>query len=339
MTLRSGAPILAPIAAAGEKPIVAKPPLVMNDAVVHALQLLPRAVLVPAHVGDEDGIRRARPSTVPSSRRAGWMGVPPSSCVSASSRSPIALAFLDDLRTLAYIACHARQPSEAIDQRLQRGLRIADDADLHGIDLSDLDRIDVDLDQIRDGGIAERVLGSPRAAVRLAEGSADRKDDVGFERGRIGRAAYPRCPSCQVQADGLRETRLCPSASSRPELPGARPALCSSLDASLKATPLPAKMTGRAAVVRSRAASAMPSGRPGSAPVRRPPCHGAGLCVHLAGEHIHRHVDQHRARPARLRQIERARHHVRQKLWHRRRATRACRWADTCRPATHPRAA
>ena len=78
----------------------------------------------------------------------------------------------------------------------QRGLRVADDADFDRIDLADLLRIDVDLNQPRRRN-RERVLGIPRAAVGLAERRADGEDDVGAARRVVGDARAPDAASCR----------------------------------------------------------------------------------------------------------------------------------------------
>ena len=82
---------------------------------------------------------------------------------------------------------HPRRPS--ISCRSD-GPGIADDADVNRIDLADLLRIDVDLNEARRGN-RKRVLGPPRAAVRLAERRADRHDDVGVTHRLVGHAGAP----------------------------------------------------------------------------------------------------------------------------------------------------
>src|SRR5262249_13909129 len=70
-TFRSGAPSLAPIAAAGEKPIVANPPLVMNDPGCNDGSCWPAPFLFqPTSVTAITSGGRTRPNSA--SKRAGW---------------------------------------------------------------------------------------------------------------------------------------------------------------------------------------------------------------------------------------------------------------------------
>src|SRR6187402_391043 len=101
---------------------------------------------------------------------------------------PLRLAFGDRLRA-GRIALHLPH-AQRIAQLAERRLRVADDADIDRIDLADLLRLDVDLDQLcrRD---REGVVRVPGTAVRFAEAGADREDDVGVARRFIGDARAP----------------------------------------------------------------------------------------------------------------------------------------------------
>ena len=195
-------------------------------------------------------------------------------------------------------------------------LRVADDADLDRIDLADLLRVDVDLDQ-------PRAAESRRCARAATSCSRPRRTPCrrpGPRRRRASCRWRRACPRCRVIPQRQRmifgQARPWPSASSPPASPAARPAPCSSSAASESTTPLPAKIAGdlrrlRAAARRRRS----PSGAPAGAAVVGPPArHLLRRRLDVLREHVHRDVEQHRARTAGLRHVQRARHHVDQEL-------------------------
>ena len=113
-------------------------------------QLLARAVLVPADVGHEHRVfrRHARDLVQQARRMDRLAGVallrrraPAATPPSASRRSAARAAFGRGAR-----------PAETRGEIAQRRLRVADQADVDRIDLADLLRVDVDLDQPRSAG-------------------------------------------------------------------------------------------------------------------------------------------------------------------------------------------
>ena len=223
----------------------------------------------------------------------------------------------------------------------QRGLRVADDADVHRVNLADLLRIDVDLNQLASAESQRCAPGRHELQSASPNAGADGEDHVGAAHGLVGDARAPDAGHAAGQRMILGKHALAPSASSRPASP-ASSASCLQLGAaSDSVTPLPAKITGACARCSSCAASAMPSGAAGRAAVvgaaaRHRHAAGASMCCENTSIGTSSSTAPGRAG---LRDVERARHDVRQKLRHRRSATRACRPAGRCRLATHRRAA
>ncbi len=135
-----------------------------------------------------------------------------------------------------------------------------------GIDLADLLRVDVDLDQPRRRN-RERVLGPPRAAVGFAEAGADREDDVGAAHRLVGDARAPDAGHPAAPADDLPGTRPSPSASSRPASPSARRAPSARRDASESSDAVAGE--DRRRLRRLRAAARRRRRRPARPPARR----------------------------------------------------------------------
>ena len=203
-------PSFAPIAAAGAKPIVARPPLVMNDLRVIDRQLLACTVLVPADVGDKDGV--------------GWRGL--GDLPQQPGRVNRFAVVVLTRRQLRPPVLHARSSScrRAMDNVsvmignvsrwsiscAQHGLRVADHAHVDRIDLADLLRIEIDLNETR-GRNGKRVFRAPGAAVGFAKGGADRR---GARRLRASSSLAARVPQMPVmptrRADGSPGRCLCP---------------------------------------------------------------------------------------------------------------------------------
>ena len=166
--------------------------------------------------------RRAPPSTAPSA------GAPGESACRASCWLSFSSSCQPRLR------CRDRRRARRVDGAIfiartcrisSRSVRFASPTmpTSTGIDLADLLRIDVDLNQLRRRN-RKRVLRIPRAAVGFAEAGADREDDVGLARRVVGGARAPDAGHAERQRSGPRETRPWPSASSPPECRRARPA-------------------------------------------------------------------------------------------------------------------
>ena len=123
------------------------------------IQLLARAVLVPADVGDENRIvRRGLRNLIEQARRVNRLaGVALGRRELRRSSSARRFAVVST-RRLRLIGASALKPRSASTSCAQRRLGVADDADLDRIDLADLLRIDVDLNQ-RVGGMANVCSG------------------------------------------------------------------------------------------------------------------------------------------------------------------------------------
>ena len=254
-TFRCGAPIFAPIAAPGAKPIVAMPPLVMNAPRLRDVKLLAGAVLVPADIGHEDRVighdlSRSRAAAVrgesacrcPAGCRS---AVPPRRSVRRASAAMrrLAVASRTQAREDGRVSSRAwpgrRRPARPRPDRSCRfpAARCRSES-------------------ARDGGMAKVKRGfqelqsaSPKAVPIASTTSACVVAVVG------GRGAPdPGHAECQRMTSP--ETRPCPSASWRRECCSSSASSRSSPVASDSSTPLPAKTTGR-------------SRRPADAPHRR----------------------------------------------------------------------
>ena len=133
---------------------------------------------------------------------------------------------------------------DRLRQRGERRLGVGENADLGGIVLADLLRVDVDLDQLARGQ-AER---DPFAVARrrpVGETAPDRDHHVGVGGDAVADGG-PRLPDRPgEQGDGPPGIRSCPARWSRPAHGSASASARSSRAASAEITPPPIAMTGR----------------------------------------------------------------------------------------------
>ena len=173
---------------------------------------------------------------------------------------------------------------------------IADDPDLDWVAAADLERVDVDLDQLC-GRDVERDAGPVGGGDPVAEPAADGQDHVGVLRHRVAgdRAHVPARPRVEVVIGGIAPLPMKECVTGAPTCSAT--AISASL-ASAAMTPPPARMTGRSAQASRESAAATALLVSTAAAVGSPAMRGRRGVLAQLGLQVLRDVEQDRAASA-----------------------------------------